>query len=163
MDTSVAPVPRSASSVDKRSLGATVARRDLETALALPAVDDEQGDPDDSETRPDVDEQGIPIICEPRDGTYGHERPDDDSDDGQDVSQRVELQLPEALRDLPALGSIFGHADSVPDHKERRPMPADRSAIGHAAVWLKVRTRSGGPVEYVHASVNSFIYARHCS
>lgn len=128
MDTEVAPVPRSVSSVDKRSPGATVARRGLETALALPAVDDEHGDPDDSETRPDVDEQGITTIREPRDGTDGHEHPDYDTDDGQDVSQRVELQLLESLWDSRALVAIFGHAHSVPEQKERRPMPADRWA-----------------------------------
>jgi hypothetical protein len=104
-----------------------VARRDLETAFALPAIDEEHGHPENSKTRTNVDEQGVATIGEPREGTYGHEHPDDDSDDGPDVSQRVELQFLEPLRDSRALVAIFGHSHSVPDQKERRPMPADRS------------------------------------
>jgi hypothetical protein len=95
-----------------------VARRDLETASALPAIDEEHGHPENSKTRTNVDEQGIATIGEPRDGTYGQEHPDDDSDDGQHVPRRVELQLLESLRDSPVPGAIVSHAASVSDHGE---------------------------------------------
>jgi len=95
-----------------------VARPVLETAFALPSIDEEDGHPKNGKTGTNVDEQGIATTREPRDGTYGQEHPDDDSDDGQDVSQRVELQLLESLGDSPVSGAIFGHADSVSDQRE---------------------------------------------
>jgi hypothetical protein len=92
-----------------------VVQRTSETTLGLPAVDEEHHHGDYDQARTDVDERGIAPVAEPRCSTYSHERPDDDGNDGQDISQRVELEPPEPPRYLLAFGTILSHGNSVSD------------------------------------------------
>lgn len=108
-----------------------VVQRALETTRGLPAVDEEHDDADYDQACANVDKRGITPTAEAQRGTYSHDRPDDDSHDGQGVSQRVELEPPEPPWYLPAFGAVLSHGNSVADRKRQCPLVDGLSGQRH--------------------------------